>query len=163
MLLEALITSGASNQMLSRIAQAKAAYAAEILSVLHELDNRESDAAELQLLKTVLHERFAQVVDLALLALQPMVESGDIAVIRAGISTHDVRYQSNALEALQSMQSNEIASRISLLVGRDYGRIIKAGMGRLFGGFNDAIGWCVESNDEWISVNGKRTSKASGA
>jgi hypothetical protein len=159
-LLESLIASGASNHMLSRIAETRTAYAAEILSVLHELDSSDSAIAEVQLLKMVLQERFGQVVDLALLALQPMVESGAIAVIRAGIKTRDVRYRSDALEALQSLRNNELASRISLLVGHDYDRIIRSGMGRLFSGISDAVTWCVDSNDEWIRVNGKRTMAA---
>ena len=87
----------------------------------------------------------------------------DITVIRAGIRTNDVRYRSDALEALQCLQDNELASRISLLVGQDYRRITKAGMGRLFSSFSDAIAWCVSNRDEWISINGKRTSMATGA
>ena len=162
-LLESLVASGASNQMLSRIAESKISYAAEILSVLHELGERDSSTVEVRLLKTVLQERYNQVIDLALLALQPMFESGDITVIRAGIRTNDVRYRSDALEALQCLQDNELASRISLLVGQDYRRITKAGMGRLFSSFSDAIAWCVSNRDEWISINGKRTSMATGA
>jgi hypothetical protein len=159
-LLESLINSGASSSMLSRIAETRIAYAAEILSVLHDLGNGASEAVEVQLLKMVLHERFGQVVDLALLALQPMVESGDIAVIRAGIKTRDVRYRSDALEALQCLQNNELASRIGLLVGHDYDRIIRSGMGRLFNSFSDAVAWCVDNNDDWICINGKRTMAA---
>ncbi len=161
-LLEHLVKNGGTNTMLAQIAETKTRYAAELLSAVHQLEKDCSDNIYLILLRTLLEERFLQVVDLALLAVQPLLNSNAIAVIRVGIESRDSKYQSDALEALSCVDDSVVARQLGILVGGDNKKIKQVMTGKIFNNINDVIKWCINSNDSWIRENGITSQKAIG-
>jgi hypothetical protein len=148
-LLQRIIELGVTHHELQRIIDRQTAYAAELLSVMQQLDAVPRASAVLDVLRTALEERYVQLIDLMLLALGPMVESGDVTVIRAGLRTRDPRYQADAMEALQSLDG-KVTRTLVHLVGRDASRVLRADLGRLFHSAEEALGWCMTETDHWL-------------
>ena len=70
----------------------------------------------LKLLQHLLEERFQQVLDIALIAMEPLCARGVISTIRAGIQTTDDRYVANACEALHSIPHKKLTQPLGQLI-----------------------------------------------
>jgi hypothetical protein len=57
----------------------------------------------LRLIEHLLEERFKQILEIALTAMEPLCDTYVISTIRAGLRTNDDRYIANACEALHSI------------------------------------------------------------
>jgi HEAT repeat protein len=69
-----------------------------------------------KLLEHLLGERFQQVLDIALTAMEPLCARGVISTIRAGIQTADDRYVANACEALHSIPHQKLTQPLGQLI-----------------------------------------------
>jgi hypothetical protein len=109
-MIDCLIEWGAPAETMLQVAQAKAEDAhrmAEARAILQRCAPTESRGA--QLLEHALGERMIQFVDLALLALQSSDYDENIAVIRAGLQSHDQRQFANACELLSNISQQGLA------------------------------------------------------
>lgn len=149
-LLEKAIENGLTHDELNRTIIDKTAYAATLLSALKTLEARPASTPALQVLRKTLEERYNQLVDLVLVALDPLIDSGDVMVIRAGLNTRDPRYRADAMEALQSLDSGRLSRQLIDLVGQDYNHLVRAGLGRAFNGTHEVLSWCIDETDHWL-------------
>jgi hypothetical protein len=116
-LLSAVIGSGLPRDALESIIKNKITDARQLYSNLITLrKHSESGSSALQLLCRLLEERFQQVLDIALTAMEPLCAHGVIAVIRGGISTRDERYVANACEALHSIPNRKLVQPLGQLI-----------------------------------------------
>jgi hypothetical protein len=70
----------------------------------------------LKLLQHLLEERFQQVLDITLTAMEPLCARGVISTIRAGIRTLDDRYMADACEALHSIPHRTLTQPLGQLI-----------------------------------------------
>lgn len=70
----------------------------------------------LKLLKHVLEERFQQILEITLTAMEPLCAPNVISIIRAGIRTLDDRYMANACEALNSIPYRSLTQPLGELI-----------------------------------------------
>lgn len=162
MLLEMLIQSGSKQNLLEQIVMVKSAYAADLLCAVSTLKQSPAIDACYRVTEKALEERLHQVVDLALLALQPIMDTNAISVIRAAINSKDARFTESAQEALQCLKNKHFVQLLSSLVARDYSLAVKAGSGRLFANVEDVYRWCMSLDDPWLhtcGVHGYQTIK----
>ena len=96
----------------NKIEDARHIYAA-LKSIRSHTDK---DNRSIKLLKHVLKERFQQVLDITLTALEPMCAQNVISIIQAGIRTHDDRYMANACEALNSIPNRKLIQPLGQLL-----------------------------------------------
>lgn len=91
--------------------------ARQIHSALLTLRGQHRDHnSTLRLLQHLLEERFQQILDIALTAMEPLCARGVIATIRAGIRTRDDRYVANACEALHSIPHRALTQPLGQLI-----------------------------------------------
>ena len=72
--------------------------------------------SSLRLLQHLLEERFQQILDITLTAMEPLCAKGVISTIRAGIRTLDDRYVANACEALHSIPHRTLTQPLGQLI-----------------------------------------------
>lgn len=135
--------------MLADIALGKAREAEQLQQALQRLQAEDTASASRRLLEHVLHERFEQMVQLALQALEPLYEPGLIEVIRAGFSSGDERYIANAGEALSNLTDRAAASLLHEVLGRARGDCNSPDTG-IFHTVRDVLNWCSGHRDAWL-------------
>jgi hypothetical protein len=79
-------------------------------------EQHDAQNSTLKLLQHLLEERFQQVLDIALTAMEPLCARGVISTIRAGIRTTDDRYVANACEALHSIPHRKLTKSLGQLI-----------------------------------------------
>lgn len=147
-LLEALIDHGEGKANLKQIADKKAQYATELLCALSVIGKSADDATTMT--RTVIEERLTEMIDLVLLAIEPTMQAGSIAVIRAGLSSKDSASVASAHEALQAIEDKQLAVLLSDMVDRKYNTAARHGYGKEFLTAKDALQWCVDYGDAWL-------------
>jgi hypothetical protein len=147
-LLEALLERGLPSRDLERIASGKVDDASRIKAAIEDLQ-READGGScgMELLLVTLRERFRQVVDLALLALQSATDPETIKVIRAAVQCGDRRYAANACEALRNLDDRGPAATLAGLL-QETGRRGESP----FHDVEQVLRWCRERADPWVST-----------
>ena len=70
----------------------------------------------LRLFQHVLEERFQQILEIILTAMEPLCAPNVISIIRAGIRTLDDRYMANACEALNSIPNRAMTQPLGQLI-----------------------------------------------
>ena len=70
----------------------------------------------LRLFQHVLEERFQQILEIILTAMEPLCAPNVISIIRAGIRTYDDRYMANACEALNSIPNHAMTRPLGKLI-----------------------------------------------
>ena len=150
MLLETLIVNGVNHDVLEQIVMVKSAHAADLYCAVNAMKHQVVDSPAYRVTSMALEERLYQTVDLALLALQPTMDSDVIAVIRAGINTRDSRFNASACEAMQCLKSKNFMHLLTGLVSRDYNVTVKSSTSRVFNGIADVYKWCLQQSDPWI-------------
>jgi len=143
--LEALSRHHASRVLFEQLAETKANDAecyAEILSLMGRLPG--STAGAPKLLRIVLEERRAQMIDLTLAAMENLENPLDVATIRAGLAARDRRFRGQAAEALRGLRNRTLADRLGHLLDGS------AGPHPRFHELRDAFGWLQERADSWV-------------
>ncbi len=161
-LLEHLICLGANHAFLERLVTVKSAYAADLLSALNTMKTHTAVNACHRVTTKALAERLHQIVDLALLGLQTMMDANTIAVIRAAISSRDPRFTESAHEALQCLKNKNLVHLLAGLVAGNHAQTVKSGSGKLFLDTDDVYRWCMSLDDPWLhtcGVHGHQTLK----
>lgn len=148
MLLGALINHGVERERLKQIVDKKLKYTVELLGALNVFT--EADSAAMKMTRTVLEERMTEMIDLVLLAIEPGVEQGSIAVIRAGLKSKEPSLVASAHEALQGIEDQQLAVILSDMVDRRYDRAASHGHGKVFLNNDEILHWCVEFGDRWL-------------
>jgi hypothetical protein len=116
-LLCAVIQTGLPQSTLEAIIENKIEDARKIhraLATAHGYHDDHNSA--LKLLRHILEERFQQILEIALTAMEPLCARGVISVIRAGIRTRDDRYVANACEALHSIPHRTLTQPLGQLL-----------------------------------------------
>jgi hypothetical protein len=91
--------------------------ARQIHSALISLRSHNDDKNRtLKLLTHVLEERFQQILEITLTAMEPMCAPEVISIIQAGIKTLDDRYMANACEALNSIPNRKLTQQLGQLI-----------------------------------------------
>ena len=116
-LLCAVIETGLPQSTLESIIENKIEDARQIHGALVTVRGYHDDHNHaLKLLCHLLEERFQQILELALTAMEPLCARGVINVIRAGIRTRDDRYVANACEALHSIPHRTLTQPLGQLI-----------------------------------------------
>lgn len=147
-LLAALIKHGIERSYLKQLVDKKTKYATELLSALSVFS--EKDDVRLKMIRTVLEERLTEMIDLILLAIEPTMEAGIIAVIRAGLSSKNVNSVASAYEALQGIEDQRLAALLSDLIDRNHDKATKRGQGKCFSTVHEVLQWCIGLGDVWL-------------
>jgi HEAT repeat protein len=114
-LLKAVIDS-LPHSTLESIVNNKIEDASQIHKALVMLRGRDEKDTSLQLLRHVLEERFQQILEITLTAMEPLCAPNVISIIRAGIRTLDDRYMANACEALNSIPNRKLTQQLGQLI-----------------------------------------------
>jgi hypothetical protein len=144
-LLEALIAHGAEKNVLRQIADKKTGYAAELLSALKVIDDGSN-----RMICIVLEERLKEMIDLVLVAIEPVMDQSAVAVIRAGLNSKDAATAASAHEALHGIEDKKLAVLLSGLIDRQYDKALQQGYGKDFSNANEVLQWCVDNGDTWL-------------
>ena len=83
-----------------------------------ETDNKQNN--HMRLLQHLLEERFQQILEIALTAMEPLCARNVISTIRAGIRTLDERHMANACEALHSIPHQTLTQPLGQLLQDAY-------------------------------------------
>jgi hypothetical protein len=114
-LLKAVIDS-LPQSTLESIVNNKIEDASQIHKALVMLRGRDEKDTSLKLLRHVLEERFQQILEITLTAMEPLCAPNVISIIRAGIRTLDDSYMSNACEALNSIPNRKLTQQLGQLI-----------------------------------------------
>jgi hypothetical protein len=152
-MLTALLSSGASKDIMEQIALAKAREAQQVLhasKLLLSSDYTQSSA--LELMRYTLDEKFLQTIDLTLMALQALEHQGDIDVVRAAIRSRDPRHTANALEVLHSMRKQKVARILcDIFDGAHQDRSRERKDSTMpFRDVRSMLLWCRDHMDPWL-------------
>lgn len=93
-----------------------------LITVRHHQHDRNNDNQNnnMRLLQHLLEERFQQVLEIALTAMEPLCARNVISIIRAGIRTLDERHMANACEALNSIPNQTLTQPLEQLIQDAY-------------------------------------------
>ena len=103
-------------------------------------------------MRYTLDEKFIQIIDLALLALQALEHQEDINVVRAAIRSRDPRHTANALEVLHSMRKQKVARILCDIFDDAYQDRIRKHKNAvmLFRDVRSMLFWCRDHMDPWL-------------
>jgi hypothetical protein len=90
--------------------------ASKIHQALVIMRAQDEKGTSLKLLKHVLEERFQQILEITLTAMEPLCAPNVISIIRAGMRTLDDRYMANACEALNSIPNRKLTQKLGQLI-----------------------------------------------
>ena len=112
--LDYLKTHGLLPRLLPVVAEHRIAWAETLAQVLDLVEpQREGEAARARaLFRIVVRERIEQSVDLALSALEPVVDSQRLRIVRASLRTRNRRQIARAIEALSHFESPLLSRRL---------------------------------------------------
>ena len=93
-----------------------------LITVQNHLNDKNNDNQNnnMRLLRHLLEERFQQILEIALTAMEPLCARNVISVIIAGIRTLDERHMANACEALNSIPNQRFAKPLGQLIQDAY-------------------------------------------
>ena len=92
-----------------------------LITVRSHQDERDDEQNNhMRLLQHLLEERFQQILEIALTAMEPLCAKNVIAIIRAGIRTLDERHMANACEALHSIPHHTLTQPLGQLMQEAY-------------------------------------------
>ena len=154
-MLNALLTRETPRAVIERIALAKAMDARQVLLASRLLLGQEdSHNPALELMRYTLDDKFLQLVDLSLSALQALEHEQDINVVRAAISSRDKRHTSSAFEVLHSMRKQKVARALCDILEDAYhgGGSTHKGAELPFHDVKTMLLWCRERIDPWLQT-----------
>ncbi len=150
-MLEYLMDAGADANTMQAISISLAQDARKLkLACLYLKEAGLEESREITLLMHVLEERVIDTTDLALFAIQTSDHEEDIAIIRAGLNSHDNRQFSNACELL-SMITNKKLAVLLLPLFEESTSVKKTGHDNMpFDNINSLITWIHHQSDPWL-------------
>jgi hypothetical protein len=164
-MLKALLASNVSNDVMEAIALKKAKYAQQILHASRLLSCTDyTQNSALELMRYTLDDKFMQVIDLILLAIQALEHQEDINVLRAAIKSRDPRHTANAFEVLHSMRKQKVAQILCAILDEAHGghqQTLK-GASPPFQDLKSMLLWCRERVDPWLQKCAAQALKSIG-
>ena len=155
-LLMSLLDAGLPEIIFENIVRSKAEAALllqEATSILERATKDDADTAR-ALLGITLREQLEQTIELALMALEPLHESGTIGIIRAGFSSGDARHVANACEVLGNLDKQYMIGPLSDALQKstsgDFDQHNKT-----FRGIDDVLNWCAQHSNSWLRLCGE--------
>ena len=155
--LDALSERQPPREVLARLADAKVQDAEIYAAIAAQLARERPDPPDAEkLLRIVLGERRAQMIDLALAAMGNLENPLDVATIRAGLASADRRFRGQAAEALRGLGNRALAERL--------GRLLDGATGpaAAFAGTREAMAWLDKSADAWLAECARHAAPAGG-
>jgi len=152
-LLKSLLDSGLQKSMFAGIARKKSEEAQLLGQALSIMDAEAGGLNCTELLRITLKEQLDQNIDLALLALEPLYESGLIGIIRAGFASGDDRHIANACEALENLDKQAITAGLSVLLQKSVSNDFSMD-DSLFSSLEEVIIWCTKHHNSWLNLCG---------
>ncbi len=151
-MLEYLMDAGTDASTMLSISLSLASDARKLkLASLYLKDSKLKDSPEVTLLIHALEERVLDTTDLSLFAIQASNHEQDIAVIRAGLSSHDNRQFSNACELLTMLNNREL-TELLLPLFEESASINKIRHDIIpFDNINTLITWIQDQSDPWLN------------
>lgn len=134
--------------LLEEFATRKLADAALLSGAQRTLAAEPDDGAASTLLKIVIGERVAQTIDVALMAMEKMSDTGALKVVHAALRSRDARQVARAREALSYVTHRALAGQLERLLSPD-ASTAASGTARL----TDRAGvlaWCRAHADDWL-------------
>ena len=155
-LLMSLLDAGLPEIVYENIVRSKAEAALQLQEAVSILENDTSDASTARsLLKITIREQLEQTIELALMALEPLYESGTIGIIRAGFSSGDARHVANACEVLGNLDKQYMIGTLSdALQKTASGDFDQQNM--TFRGIDDVLNWCAQHGNSWLRLCGEQ-------
>jgi hypothetical protein len=156
-LLMSLLDAGLPEVVFENIVRSKAAAALQLqeaASILEQDTGVDGNAAR-SLLRYTIREQLEQTIELALMALEPLYESGTIGIIRAGFSSGDARHVANACEVLGNLDKQYMIGPLSDALQRSTsGDFNEQHM--TFRGADDVMNWCAQHSNSWLRLCGEQ-------
>lgn len=151
-MLEYLMDAGTDFSTMSSISLSLASDARKLKQAsLYLNDFALKDSPQVTLLMHALEERVLDTTDLSLFAIQTSNHEEDIAVIRAGLNSHDNRQFSNACELL-SMLNNKALTKLLQPLFEDSVSSKKTMHDNMpFDNINTLITWILDGPDPWLN------------
>ena len=156
-LLMSLLDAGLPEIVFENIVRSKAEAALQLqeaASILEQDTSDDTNAAR-SLLRYMIRERLEQTIELALMALEPLYESGTISIIRAGFSSGDARNVANACEVLGNLDKQYMIGSLSDALQKSAsGGFDQHNMA--FRGIDDVLNWCAQNSNSWLRLCGEQ-------
>jgi len=156
-LLMSLLDDGLPEVVYENIVRSKAEAALQLQEAVSILEKDTSEAANTarSLLKITIREQLEQTIELALMALEPLYESGTIGIIRAGFSSGDARHVANACEVLGNLDKQYMIGSLSDALQKSAsGDFDQHNM--TFRGIDDVLNWCAQHSNSWLRLCGEQ-------
>jgi hypothetical protein len=115
------------------------------------------------LMKIVLAERFTQLLEVALLAMENLGDSHSIRIVYVALKSKDRRQVARAREALSNIANSALGAQLSqlLIVASDRTAIVEVVPGAPgFKATDDALQWCANHVDYWLKECAQHALKA---
>jgi hypothetical protein len=164
-MLKALLAANVSKDVVEAIALTKARDAQQILHALRFLFGADyTGNSALELMRYTLDEKFMQIIDLILLAMQTLEHQEDVSVLRAAIKSRDPRHTANAFEVLHSMRKQRVAQILcDILDEAQHGQQrAHKGAPTPFKDTKSMLLWCRERVDPWLQECAAQALKSLG-
>jgi len=153
-ILKRLIERKVSNEIIEDIALAKVLDAKKISNAIKSLRQNSNMMLEtnqpIQLTLFALQERLIQIIEISLLALKSIEDPYTINIIQAGIKSNDKRISAQAMDALRSIDNQQIATLLA--------NILEDSLDHTETHNNKAkdckeiLLWCIRRHDPWLKV-----------
>jgi hypothetical protein len=138
--------------------------AAQMAQALHVLeDNAARSDAGWTLMKIVLSERFTQMLEVALLAMENLGDSHSIRIVYIALKSKDKRQVARAREALTNITNSDLGAQLGqlLMIASDRHAVVNTVPGAVaFKSAADALRWCADHVDCWLNECAQHALKA---
>jgi hypothetical protein len=138
--------------------------AAQMAQALHVLENDAARAdAGWTLMKIVLSERFTQMLEVALLAMENLGDSHSIRIVYVALKSKDKRQVARAREALTTIANSNLGAQLGqlLMIASDRYAVVDTVPGAAaFKSAADALHWCANHVDYWLNECAQHALKA---
>jgi hypothetical protein len=160
-LLESLLNSSLPRTVFEGIARSKSRAARQLQAALLVLEQHagQHTGTAYSILRYTLKEQLVQTIELALLAMEPLYEKGQIRIIRAGFSSGDRRHIANACEALENLPDQDTVAGLAEILQQTTGNAVGGGT-PIFSRVDEVLDWCASHANEWLRQCGSRAMQA---
>jgi len=160
-LLTSLLDTRLPGSVFEEIARSKSGEILLLQDALATLENGDESTgnAARSLLQYTLGEQLDQTIELVLLALESLYDRETIRIIHAGFSSGDARHIANACEVLGNLDKDTMISNLSDALQRSAGGDFEQ-QGQFFACADDALHWCADHGNSWLSQCGKQALQA---
>ena len=133
------------------IARTKIEDALACLQAWHVLQRSSGANAGTRLVERVLHERWRQYLDVALLAMERFADATGVRIICAGLASGDPRQMARAREAIGAVRHRPLARALGRVLDRAGHPEPRRNRPGPFADRDSVLGWCARHRDAWLS------------